>query len=102
MSVRHHANRRRRGLRTLASVVFVVAALNFVGFIVAGELIGGFTVHGGVANGQYYVARTARGPHTEVSKATFRYLQLHQFSMYVTHTLAIGLGWWVYRERRRT
>ncbi len=96
-----HASRRRRGLHTLALVAFVIAVVNFVAFIVAGELIGGFTVHGGVADGQYYVARTAGGARTVVPEATFRYLQLHQLSMFMTHALAIGLGWWVYRKRRR-
>ncbi len=100
--MRHRANRRRKGLNTLAAVAFAVALVNFVAFIVAGEMIGGFTVHGGVADGQYYVARTAGGPRTEVSEGTFRYLQLHQLSMFMTHALAIGLGWWVYRQRRRS
>jgi len=85
----------------LATALVVIALVNFAAYLVAGQVIGGYAVHGALDSGRYYVARTAHGSRTEVSPGTYHYLRLHERSMFLTHFLAIGVGWALYINKRK-
>jgi hypothetical protein len=92
---------RRAEKHPIAEALFVVAMLNFVAFILLGQLIGGYPTHGGEADGKYFLARTYQGSKTWVSESTYRYSRWHERSLLVTHPLGIVSVAFAYRKRRR-
>jgi hypothetical protein len=99
-SVREKRGVRGNWARRIADALFVMAVLNFVAFLAVGLAIGGYATHGGFDGRNYFLARTARGAQTVVSERTYRYAQWHQWSLLITHPLAIAAGWVAYRRRR--
>src|SRR5438270_12793528 len=73
--------------RDLAMFVFVVGFVNFFVFLVVSQYLGGSAANGFVRAGHYYLGE--HGKYTEVSHAMFRYSQIHEYTLFVTHPLAL-------------
>ena len=85
-------------MKKWALIVFVVAVLNFVAFMIGAAKLGGDAVNGKMEDGRYYVAD--HGKLTEVSCAAFTYSRIHCYTLFVTHPLALLFGWMYYRQMR--
>jgi len=77
-------------MKKLFAILFAVAVLNFIAFIIGASVLGGDAVNGKVEGGKYYVAN--HGKYTEVSQVAFTYSRFHCYSVWVTHPLAILCG----------
>ena len=80
-------------------VVFVMALVNFATYMVAAAYLGGDAISGKVDGNHFYLA--SHGRYTEVSEAVFAYSKIHARSVWVTHSIAIlgGLFLWWRRPR---
>lgn len=82
--------------KTLAKAcgwICLIAIVNFLAFLSLYFLLGGDAIHGGAADGHYFVAD--HGHSTEVSYGTWLYSCVHAYSVLITIPLAIlagGLG----------
>lgn len=86
-------------MKKWALIVFVVAVVNFVAFLIGAAKLGGDAVNGKMENGRYYVAD--HGKLTEVSRAAFTYSRIHCYTVFITHPLAILFGLALYSQTRR-
>jgi hypothetical protein len=82
----------------LVYAVFIIAIVNFVVFVVVAETIGGDALNGHEAVGRYFLAN--HGKLTEVSRATFEYSKWHAISVFITHPLALLVGWKWRRQQK--
>ncbi|HSI13831.1 MAG TPA: hypothetical protein VK961_17430 [Chthoniobacter sp.] len=80
-------------------IVFVVAVVNFVAFLIGAAKLGGDAVNGKIQDGRYYVAD--HGKLTEVSHAAFNYSRIHCYSIFVTHPLALFFGLMYFTQIRQ-
>jgi hypothetical protein len=85
-------------VKRFCSIVFIVAAVNFVAFLIGTAALGGDAVNGKVKGGRYYVSN--HGKLTEVSKAAFTYSRFHVYTLFVTHPMAILCALLSYSPRR--
>ena len=76
---------------TSAKIFGAIALLNFFSFLVACLLLGGDALNGHVEAGRYFLSN--HGKLTEVTSEIFRYSQLHGASLFITHPLAMLMGW---------
>jgi hypothetical protein len=82
----------------LAYTVGTIALVNFVAFVLIADLIGGDALNGHAAHGHYFLAYHRQL--TEVSRATYLYSVFHTLSVFVTHGLAIFVGWkWTQQKK---
>ena len=82
----------------LAYTVGAIAVINFAAFVVIADLLGGDALNGYAAHGHYFLAYHRKL--TEVSRATFEYSVVHALSVFVTHGLAIFVGWkWTQQKK---
>lgn len=86
-------------MKKWALIVFVVAVVNFVAFLIGAAKLGGDAVNGKTEDGRYYVAD--HGKLTEVSQAAFTYSRIHCYTLFVTHLLAALFGWMFYAQSRQ-
>lgn len=86
-------------MKKWALIVFVVAVVNFVTFLIVAAKLGGDAVNGKIQDGRYYVAD--HGKLTEVSHAAFTYSRIHCYTLFVTHPLALVFGLLFYAQVRR-
>jgi len=86
-------------MKKWALIVFVVAVVNFVAFLIGAAKLGGDAVNGKMQDGRYYVAD--HGKLTEVSHAAFTYSRIHCYTLFVTHPLALVFGFLFYRQTRQ-
>ena len=77
-------------------IVFVVAILNFVVFVLISLRIGGDAINGTIENGHYLLRSHAT--YTEVSRDVFMYSRIHVGTLFVTHPLGMLVA---ARARRR-
>ncbi|TCO83613.1 hypothetical protein EV701_14126 [Chthoniobacter flavus] len=84
------------------SIVFIVAIVNFVAFLIGASVLRGDAVNGKTEAGRYYVAD--HGKLTEVSKAAFTYSRFHYYTLWVTHPMAMicALVCYVPKQSKRT
>jgi hypothetical protein len=84
------------------SIVFIVAIVNFVAFLIGAAVLRGDAVNGKMEAGRYYVAD--HGKLTEVSKVAFTYSRFHCYTLWVTHPMAIicALGCYASKQSKRT
>lgn len=77
-------------------VSFIVAAINFVWFLVESLIAGGDGVNGTIRDGRCFLS--SHGKLTEVSCLWWEWSRLHAISVLVTHPLAIlaGMAGWLY------
>jgi hypothetical protein len=75
----------------LVYAIGIVAVVNFFGFVGIADYLGGDALNGHEAEGHYFLSN--HGHLTEVSRAVFKYSQWHFGSLFVTHPLAILVGW---------
>lgn len=75
------------GMNRFCAIVFAVAIINFVAFMIGSAALGGDALNGTSEGGLYYVSD--HGKRTEVSAAAFTYSRLHGFSLLITHPLAM-------------
>nr|WP_050780973.1 hypothetical protein [Bradyrhizobium sp. ORS 278] len=76
----------------------VLCVLNFVAFVVGAIALGGDAISGRSGGGHYYLA--SHGKLTEVSAAVFTYSRWHILSVFVTHPLAMIIGYVLNRENK--
>ena len=83
-------------------MVYTVAIVNFVAFLIGAAALGGDAVNGKSEGGRYFVAD--HGKLTEVSKAAFTYSRFHCYALWVTHPMAMicALVFYVPKQSRRT
>jgi len=74
-----------------AYTVFAVAIVNFGTFVVVAVSIGGDALNGHETAGHYFLSN--HGTLTEVGRATFEYSKWHAISVFITHPLALFVGW---------
>jgi hypothetical protein len=86
-------------MKKLPAIVFVIAIVNFLAFIIGAAVLGGDAVNGKSEAGRYYVAN--HGKLTEVSRAAFTYSRLHCHAVWVTHPLALLCGLLLFRQKRQ-
>ncbi|MBK9927097.1 MAG: hypothetical protein IPP66_17650 [Anaerolineales bacterium] len=92
----HHAkNKSNQKLHEICRIVFKVAIINFVVFVVVALMLGGDAINGDAINGSgiaghYFVAMNGRS--TEVSYPVYIYSKTHVISMFITHPLAMIAG----------
>ena len=84
-------------LKPLANATMVLAALNFISFVIVASLLGGDALNGHVTNGHYFL--DSHGRLTEVSAQVFNYSAWHARSIFVTHALAFLTGGLAYGVR---
>jgi hypothetical protein len=85
-------------MKRFCSVVFIIAAINFVAFLIGAAALGGDAVNGKSEGGRYFVA--SHGKLTEVSRAAFTYSRLHFYAVWITHSSAIICALLLYRSRQ--
>lgn len=71
----------------LGRVLFWIALLNFVTFVLIAFVLGGDAINGKDLDGHYYLM--SHGHYTEVSKQVFAYSFFHALSQFVTMPLAV-------------
>jgi len=71
-------------------IVFGVAIINFATFVMISLWLGGDALNGKVENGHYFL--NSHGTYTEVTRSVFEYSKIHATSLFVTHPLALLLG----------
>jgi hypothetical protein len=82
----------------LAYAAGIVAIVNFGAFVLIAESIGGDALNGHAVQGHYFLSN--HGRLIEVSRATFEYSKWHAISLFVTHPLAIFIGWkWMQQKK---
>ena len=82
----------------LVYTVGAIAIANFVAFILIAESIGGDALNGYAAQGHYFLSN--HGRLIEVSRVTFECSRWHTISLFVTHPLAIFVGWkWTQQKK---
>jgi hypothetical protein len=82
----------------LVYAIGIVALVNFISFAIIADYLGGDAVNGHQAAGHYFLAYHERL--TEVSRAVFEYSWWHVMSLFVTHPLAMLVGWLAMRKRK--
>ena len=82
----------------LVYAIVIVALVNFFSFIAIDLYLGGDALNGRQAAGHYFLAN--HGRMTEVSRTVFEYSQWHALSLFVTHPLALLIGWLAFRKRK--
>jgi hypothetical protein len=82
----------------IASIIGVIAGVNFLIFWIVAGLIGGDALNGYSENGQFFLFNQGRV--TEVSYATFLYSKVHALSVIFLVTLALASGWFA-RSRHK-
>jgi hypothetical protein len=85
-------------MKKWALIIFVVAVVNFVAFLIGAAALGGDAVNGKIEDGRYYVAD--HGKLTEVSRAAFTYSRIHCYTIFVTHPLAAVFGLMFFAQNR--
>src|SRR5688572_7500976 len=83
----------------LAYAVFVIAVINFAVFAAGISYFGGDALSGYQAAGHYYLAYRDRL--TEVSQTVFEYSRWQALSLFVTHPLAMAVGWYLWKRQSR-
>jgi hypothetical protein len=94
-------DRRVRGGPIPAWLVYatgIVALINFVSFIGIADYLGGDALNGHQAGGHYFLSN--HGKLTEVSRAVFTYSQWHAGSLFITHPLALLVGWICFKKHK--
>lgn len=86
-------------MKKWALIVFIVAVVNFVAFLIGAAKLGGDAVNGKTEDGRYYVAD--HGKLTEVSHAAFTYSRIHCYTLFITHPLAMVFGFLFYKQVRQ-
>jgi hypothetical protein len=76
----------------------ITAIINFVAFVAIAEYLGGDALNGNARNGHYFLSY--HGHLTEVSRAVFRYSEWHAVSVFMTHALAIFVGWIAFKTSK--
>lgn len=74
----------------------LVAAVNFIVFVVAIYALGGDALNGFTRDGRYYLS--LKGTSTEVSRGVYLYSMAHGIGMFVMNALAVVIG---FNARRR-
>ena len=92
-------SRSRRSERT-ALAIFVFALVNFAAFCSIAVALGGDALNGHQSYGRYFLA--SHGRLTEVSRAVFRYSQVHSISVFITHAAGILAAVYFNATRRRS
>ena len=82
----------------LAYTVGIIAVLNFASFLCISLYIGGDALNGRHGGGHYFLSN--HGVLTEVGRTTFEYSKWHAISLFVTHPLAMIVGWLWLRTSR--
>ena len=79
----------------VCEIIFQIAIINFILFVIIALIIGGDAVNGKAEGGQYYLAN--HGQLTEVNYFVFMYSKLHVYSIFITHPLAMlaGFLYWI-------
>ncbi len=81
-------------LHEMCRIIFKVAIINFVVFVVIALLLGGDAINGDALNGSgaghYFVGMNGRS--TEVSYPIYIYSKIHVISLFITHPLAMIAG----------
>jgi len=79
-----------RKSKILVGTILVIAAVNYISFVIVASCIGGDAV-GSVndlcRDGRYFLRY--KGELTEVSREVWVYSRIHGYSLFVTHPLAI-------------
>jgi hypothetical protein len=88
----------RSPVNRFCSIVFIVAIVNFVAFLIGVAALGGDAVNGAAEGGRYYVSD--HGKRTEVSEAAFTYSQLHCYTLFVTHPMAMICGLVCHQQKK--
>jgi hypothetical protein len=84
----------------VAYTVFIVAIVNFFAFVLVAIEIGGDALNGHEAGGHYFLSN--HGTLTEVRRSIFEYSKWHAISVFVTHPLAMLVGWrWTRRLKNQ-
>jgi hypothetical protein len=71
-------------------VLFAVAVVNFITFVVLSLAWGGDALNGKAAGGRFYLGH--KGRFVEVSEARWRASRAHAISVLITHPLAVVVG----------
>lgn len=85
-------------MNRFCSIVFIVAVVNFVAFLIGVAALGGDAVNGAMEGGRYYVSD--HGKRTEVSEAAFTYSEVHFCTLLVTHAMAMICGLVCYEQKK--
>jgi hypothetical protein len=80
-------------------IIVIVALLNFFSFIFVSIYLGGDALNGKESDGHFYL--NSHGHYTEVSEKVFRYSEIHGYSMWATHSLAIFCGGFFILSRKK-
>jgi hypothetical protein len=88
-----------RDVPTWLRITFLVALLNFAGFVTIATINGGDALNGKEEGGRYYLA--SHGRRTEVSHAFYCYSKVHAASLFITHPAAIIGGFWLSSRKSR-
>ena len=76
--------------KTLCGLVIAIGILNFLAFAITATSLGGDAINGRSENGHYYLS--SHGKSTEVSEAVYNYSRMHDYSVWITHPLAMVAG----------
>jgi hypothetical protein len=80
-------------------IILIVALLNFFSFIFISLYLGGDALNGKEEQEHFYL--NSHGHYTEVSEKVFQYSEIHGYSMWATHSLAIFSGAFFILRRKR-
>lgn len=89
---------RSKTLYKICGWICLLPVVNFLAFMVIYFLIGGDAIHGGVAEGHYYVAD--HGHSIEVSYGIWLYSLVHAYSVLISIPLAIAAATFAIRIRK--
>lgn len=81
-----------------AYTVFAIAVINFAAFVLIALVIGGDALNGHEVSGRYFLSN--HGKLTEVGRMTYEYSKWHAISVFITHPVAIFVGWKWSRQQR--
>ena len=74
-------------LAILSVAAIVIAAVNFISFIVETQRLGGDALNGYEREGHFYIS--SHGDTKEVDERTWRYNRIHAISVFLTHPLGM-------------
>ena len=80
-----------------ADILFILAVINLLAYIVVGAFLGGIAVQNPSNDGNLYLAQGESL--TAVSSTTYLYSQYHQLSVLITLPVALLLSFAVSRKR---